>query len=103
MEEKTFKIKNVQLVFRRSTPLLKVLVIVLVVFSMAALIALGWVQHSLSSQTEELRAEAAALEQENRDYAEKIADLGSVASMEEIAREELGLVRPDTIIIKPEN
>ena len=102
MEERKFTFKNIQLILRTGTPLLKVLVIVLIVFSMAALTALGLVQHGLRTQTEELRWKAAALEEENRDYAEKIADLGSVASVEEIARKELGLVRPDTIIIKPE-
>ena len=102
MEEKKLTIKNVQLIFRPGTPLLKVLVVVLIVFSMAALIALGFVQHRLAQQTQDLRWEASNLEQENQDYAEKIADLGSVASVEEIAQEELGLVRPDTIIIKPE-
>ena len=84
-------------------PALKILVIVLVVCSMAALFALGWVQYKVDVQTEQLRAKAAALESENADYKAKIADLGSVASVEEIAREELGLVRPDTIYIKPEN
>ena len=102
MEEKKFTIKNVQLILRPSMPALKVLVIVLVVCSMAALMALGWVQYRVGQQTEQLRSKAAALEQENADYKEKIADLGSVASVEEIAREELGLVRPDTIYIKPE-
>ena len=102
MEEKKFTIKNVQLILRPNLPALKILVIVLVVCSMAALIALGWVQYRLSAQTEQLRQKAAALEQENADYAAKIADLGSLESVEEIAREELGLVRPDTIYIKPE-
>ena len=102
MEEKKFNIKNVQLILRPSVPALKILVILLVVFSMAALIALGWVQYRVSSQTEQLRDKAAQLEQSNADLKAKIADLGSVASVEEIAREELGLVRPDTILIKPE-
>ena len=102
MEERKFNFKNIQLVPRFGTPLLKVLVIVLIVFSAAALTAMGLVAHRFRTGTEELRWEAAALEEENRDYAEKIADLGSVASVEEIARNELGLVRPDTIIIRPE-
>ena len=102
MEEKKINIKNVQLVLRPGTRLLKILLIVLIVFSVAALIALGIVQHNLSNQTDALRREAAALEQENQDYADKIADLGSVSSVEDIAQEELGLVSPDTIIIKPE-
>ena len=102
MEEKKINIKNLQLILRPGTPLLKILLIVLIVFSMAALIALGIVQHNLSTQTDALRREAAALEQENQDYMDRIADLGSVSSVEDIAQEELGLVSPDTVIIKPE-
>ena len=102
MEEKKFTFKNVQLILRPSVPALKILVILLVVFSMAALIALSLVSYRIGNQTEQLRQEAAALENENADLKAKIDDLGSVASVEEIAREELGLVRPDTIYIKPE-
>ena len=42
-----------------------------------------------------------ALEQENTDLEHKIEILGSVQSVEEIAQEELGMVKPDTIIINP--
>ena len=102
MEERKFTIKNIQLILRPSTPLLKTLVIALVVCSMAALIAMSWVQYRVSVQTENLRSKASVLEQENMDLKAKLSDLGSVESVEEIAREELGLVRPDTIYIKPE-
>ena len=102
MEEKKINIKSVQLILRPGTRLLKVLLIVLIVFSVAALIALGIVQHNLAGQTDALRREAAALEQDNQDYKDKISDLGSVSSIKEIAQEELGLVSPDTIIVKPE-
>ena len=45
--------------------------------------------------------EAAALEQENADLQEDIEALGSAQSVQEIAKESLGLVDPDTVIIKP--
>ena len=44
---------------------------------------------------------AAVLEQENAELAEKKEDLGSSSSIRDIAKEELGLVEPDTIIIEP--
>ena len=44
---------------------------------------------------------AAALEQENADLQEDIEALGSAQSVQEIAKESLGLVDPDTVIIKP--
>ena len=93
--------RRIQIVFRPSTTLLKVVVIVLIVFSTAALIALSWVRQSIQVQTEDLRQEAMALEQENKDLENKIGILGSVQSVEEIAQEELGLVKPDTVIINP--
>ena len=93
--------RKVQIIFRPSTTLLKIVVIVLIVFSTAALIALSWVRQSIQVQTEDLRQEAMALEQENKDLEKKIDGLGSVQSIEEIAQEELGLVKPDTVIIQP--
>ena len=93
--------RKFQIVFRPSTTLLKIVVIVLIVFSTAALIALSWVRQSIQVQTEDLRQEAVALEQENADLEDKIGNLGSVQSIEEIAQEELGLVQPDTVIINP--
>ena len=93
--------RKIQIVFRPSTTVLKIVVIVLIVFSTAALIALSWVRQSIQVQTEDLRQEAMALEQENKDLENKIGILGSVQSVEEIAQEELGMVKPDTIIINP--
>ena len=93
--------RRIQIVFRPSTTLLKIVVIVLIVFSTAALIALSWVRQSIQVQTEDLRQEAMALEQENNDLEKKIGNLGSVQSIEEIAQEELDLVNPDTVIINP--
>ena len=91
-----------RLVVRSGSPALKIVMTVLIVFSMAALTALAWVRGSIRSQVEDLRQEAAALEQENRELQEKINDLGSVQSVQDIAREELGLVDPNTVVIQPE-
>ena len=102
LEEKKITCKNVQVVLRSSSPLLKILVIVLVVFSVSALIALTCVTAGIRSETEQARQQAAILEEENRDLEAKIADLGSSNSVRQIAREELGLVDPGTILVKPE-
>lgn len=91
-----------RLVVRSSSIALKIAVAVLIVFSMAALTALAWVHGSIRDQVETLRQEAAALEQENRELQEKIDNLGSVQSVQDIAREELGLVDPNTVMIQPE-
>ena len=98
MEEK----RKVKVILRPSSPLLKIVVCVLIVFSMAALIALRWVHAGIRNQTEEKRQEAAALEQENTELNEKISDLGSIQSVKDIAESELGLVSPDTVIFDAE-
>lgn len=100
MKQKNPKLR---LVMRSSSTALKIVMVVLIVFSMAALTALAWVRGSIRSQVEDLRQEAAALEQENRELQEKIDALGSVQSVQDIAQEELGLVNPDTILIQPEH
>ena len=97
-----FKIgRKFQIVFRPSTTLLKIVVIVLIVFSTATLIALSWVRQSIQVQTQDMRNEAKNLEQENAELKDKIEILGSVQSVEQIAQEELGMVKPDTVIINP--
>ena len=101
MEERKNPFRNIKIVVRPSTPLLKIVVILVIVFSMAALVALSGVQKSIHAQAEDLRAEAAELEHENEVLEEKIGQLGSVQSIQDIAEEELGLVNPDTVIIEP--
>ena len=93
---------KLQVVVRSSSIALKIAVTVLIVFSRAALAALAWVRGSIRGQVENLRQEAAAIEQENRELQDKIDNLGSVQSVQDIAREELGLVDPNTIMIQPE-
>ena len=101
MKERTKTIRNVQFVFRPSSALLKIVVIVLIVFSMAALISLSWVRQSIQVKTEDMRQQALELQQQNENLEEKISILGSNQSVEQIARDELGLVTPDTVIITP--
>lgn len=103
MEEKTKPFRKVKVILRPSPTVLKVMIIVLILFSMGALIALRWVSNNIRQETENIQKEAAAVEQENSDLQKKIDDLGSVKSVEEIAEEELGLVSPDTVIIDPQS
>ncbi len=96
------KIKLPKIAFYSSSPALKIVVIVLILFSMAALMALGWVRSGIDRQVTDLKAEAAELEQKNADLREKISNLESAEGIREIAREELGLVDGNTIVIQPE-
>ena len=102
MEKIKKSLKNVKLEIRPSPVALKVLLIVLILFSTAALAALRWVHNGIQAQTENLRAEAVAVEYANSVLEQKKADLGSVQSIQDIAKEELGLVNPDTVVIDPQ-
>ncbi len=103
MAEKKNPLKNVKVVVRSSPAALKIVLIVLILFSMTALVALRWVHTGILDETENLRDEAASLEQANEDLENKTADLGSVQSVKDIAEEELGLVDPDTVVITPQS
>lgn len=94
---------NIKVVYTRTHPLTKVVVIALIVLSMAALIALGWSSSEMNARIEDMRAEVAQLEAENAELREKIEELGSVQSVMDIAQEELDLVDPDTVVIEPSN
>ena len=101
MEKEKKLFRNVRVVFHPSSRALKITVIVLIVFSMIALTALAWVRTSIQERTEDMRSEAAALEEENAALEDKIENPGALESIKELARELLGLVDPDTIIIDP--
>ena len=103
MAEKKNPLRNAKVVVRQSPAALKIVLIVLILFSMATLAALRWVHTGILEETENLRDEASALEHANSQLEEKTGELGSVKSVEDIAREELGLVDPDTVIIDPQS
>lgn len=88
-----------QFEYRRSRPAVKLVAIVAVVFSLLAVLAMTWARVNVERRTEELRQEAARLEHENEDLQERLDILGSLESVVQIAMEELGLVKPDTVLI----
>jgi len=95
-------LKRVRLVYRRSSVLTKTVVLSAGVLAMAALLTLNLTIEGVRNKTNELRDQAAQLEQENSQLEENIDNLGSVEGVEQIAKDELGLVDPDTVIIEPE-
>jgi len=102
MAEKNPPPKKVKVEVRPTSALLKILLIVLIVFSIVALIALRWVHNGILFQIDELKEEASGLEYANEELERKMGELGSVQSIQDIAKDELGLVDPDTILIDPQ-
>ena len=95
--------KTAKVVFRRAGTGLKISLILLILFSTAALVALRWVHNGIREQTEKLRSEAAAVEYANSELERKTANLDSVQSVQEIAKEELGLVDPRAVVVDPQS
>lgn len=102
MAEPEKKSEKIQIEWGHSSVLLKAIVSILIVFSMAALAALGWVRASILNQTDELRAEASALENRNAELEQRMDSIDSVQTIHDIAQEELGLVDADTVLIQPQ-
>lgn len=93
--------QRIRLVYRRSSLLLKILVLVTILASAAALFALQAVINGYQQQSQVLQSQAAALQQENEDLTQKIAELGTKASIRRIATEELGLMDPNSLFFSP--
>ena len=102
MAEKRTPPKQVKVEVRPASNILKIILILLILFSIGTLVALRWVHTGIRNQIDELKDEASGLEYANEVLEQKTEDLGSVQSIQDIAKEELGLVDPDTIIIDPE-
>ena len=96
-------LSRIHIRFKRSKPITKAALVCAVIAATVTLAALNLLLQDIREQTEALRQQAAQLEQENDKLEDKIDKLGSVDSVEDIAKEELGLVDPDTVIIEPEN
>lgn len=101
MAQRANPFSNVRLIVRPSPRKLKILFAVLILACAAALGALSIVRSQIRQQTQAALDQAGALEQENAKLVEKQENLGSKTSIKEIAREELGLVDPDTILFDP--
>ena len=88
---------RIKLVRMRTPNLVKVIIILVILLCMGTLIGLRVSVTDLNQRTEDLRGQAAALDQANSELEEKIGLIGTIQSVIDIAREELGLVEPGTV------
>ena len=95
--------KHIRVVYRRSSILVKSVVLATLVLSILALIVLRISIQSNQGQQADLQQQAAALEQENRALTKQIAELGTVESVKRIATLQLGLVDPNSQFFTPSN
>lgn len=95
--------RHIKLVNKRTSRTTKIAVCTAVALSVAALLVLHSAALDAQAKADAWRERAQQLEQENDRLQSQIDNLGSADSVEQIAKDELGLVDPDTIVIQPEN
>lgn len=100
MAERRIKIGKVQIVFFKSSTRVLTALAVVILLTTGALGTLRLVEHRMTRQIEEFRTQAAEVQYENNLLKQYTDELGSAKSVERIAREELGMVSPDTILIE---
>lgn len=83
----------------RSSPLaLKILLVTVIVLSMVTVTALWQVHRAIQDYTQEIQQEAADLEYANSGLQQKVDNPDSAQNIADVARDELGMVDPNTII-----
>ena len=102
MAEKQHPLRRIRLIYRRSPTVLKCVLLGMLLVGTLALMALRLSLLEAKETTEDLRNQAAVLEQENRELERSISQLGTVQSVTELAGKLLDLVDPDTVIFQPE-
>ena len=101
MAQKQKLFHRFRLVYRRSSTLVKCVVLASIVLSAVALFAIRASILNAKQEEEDLRAQAAVLEQENSQLAKNISQLGTIESIRYIAMHELGLVDPESEFFIP--
>ena len=94
--------KRIKPVYRRSSRRMRLIVIVTIVLAMICLFSLRAALGDLNAANRDLENQAIALEQENQELTDKLSIQGTKEAVVRIARELLGLVMPDTVIVQPE-
>ncbi len=94
---------KVKIRLRKSGVLVKIALVAVLVISIVALLVLRSALQTTQAETEQLRDEANALEQQLDKLRQDIQDLGTVEGIMRLAREKLGLVDPGTVVVSPEN
>lgn len=96
------KKSEIKVVCRRPKALMVIVVAAVILLSIAALTVLQSAIASTRAETDALRPQANALEQENSRLQQYIEELGTIQGIIRIAKEKLGLIEPDSIIFDTE-
>lgn len=102
MKLKNTPLGTIKFKYRRSSKIIKIVVLITVVLSIAALLMLNFSINVTQEETERLRQEAIGLEQEQSRLELYIQELGTIRGIIRLAQEKLGLIEPGSVIIQPE-
>ncbi len=95
--------RQFRFVRKPSSRMTKIAVAGAVAISCMAMLALHAAVLDAQADRDAYRQMALELEQENSRLESQIGNLGTAEGVEQIAKDELDLVDPDTVIIEPEN
>ena len=95
-------LKRIKPVYRRSSNRMKIIVTIAIVLAIVCLFSLRAALGDLNAANRDLEHQAAALEQENQGLADKLSIQGTREYVIQVARELLGLVTSDTVIVQPQ-
>ena len=101
MKKLIARLRNIKVEYTRTHPVTKAAVGALLVLSIAALIALAWTGSTLRAEIQQMKEEASQLVEENADLQKKTDDPDAVDVVEDVAQDELDIVKPNTVIIDP--
>lgn len=102
MAGRTDPLHHIKLVYRRTPRLTKIVVLLTLVLSTVTLLTLRGQLLKAQESIDATRQQVQQLEQENKKLQDSIDSLGSLDSVNQIAKEELDLVDPDSVIFQPE-
>ena len=103
MNKKNHPFSHIRIIFRRTSPLMKCVVLTTVIACIVAMITLRVSIQQSRQRRADLGQQAIQLVQENKALTQNIAKLGTVESVKRIAETELGLVDPNTQFFTPGN
>lgn len=101
MAERKKLFGRIRIVFRRSSPLTKILILVPLVICIAVALFLHFRINDIKAQTEDVRHQAAQLEYEIQQLQRSNEELDTVAGAQSAAKSALEMVDPDTVFFVP--
>ena len=95
--------RKYRVVFKKTSPLVKAVILIAIVLSTIALVTLHASIQQNRSQYEAMREHAGMLEENNQSLVQQIDEMDTLETIIQIAMERLGLVLPDTTIFESGN